>query len=149
MSSPTERLSHRQRARTPLAFARHLIALVRDRHGCQDVAALWVQRDSLYKELLGPWMCWDVHRDARTYDGPWPVICHPPCGPWGVLAWKCQQSRLDGICAMEIVHRVGGVVEQPRGSQLFKEHGRGGLVIRLNQSEWGFPAPKPTLIYVV
>jgi hypothetical protein len=148
MSSPSERLSRRQRARTPLAFARHLIGLVRERHGCTRVAALWVQRDSVYKALLGHAFCWDQDRDARNYDGPWPVICHPPCGPWGVFAWKCKKTRLDGVCAMEIVHRVGGVIEQPRGSQLFREFGRGGEVLRLNQSEYGFPAPKPTLLYM-
>lgn len=149
MSSPSERLSRRQRSATPRLFADYLIRLVRARHGCTRVAALWVQRGSVYKRLLGHAYCWDEDRDARTYDGPWPVVCHPPCGPWGVLAWRCRQSRLDGIAAMEIVHRCGGVVEQPRGSQLFKQFGRGGYVIHLMQGEWGFPAPKPTLLYVV
>lgn len=149
MSTPSERLSHRQREQTPDEFAQFLIALAQSAVGSNDVAALWVRRDSIYKELLGPERCWDRLRDARTYAGPFPVICHPPCGPWGKFSWKCHQDPMDGIIAMQMVHRWGGVVEQPLGSRLFREHGDGRKVLRFKQSLFGFPAPKPTILYVV
>lgn len=41
------------------------------------IAALYVQTGGCYFGLpnVDPW---DVHRDARKYDGPWPVVAHPP-----------------------------------------------------------------------
>lgn len=50
------------------------------------IAALYVDPNGPYPSLLGPGMCWDAARDARTYPGPWPVIVHPPCARWGPLA---------------------------------------------------------------
>lgn len=40
------------------------------------IAALFVQRDGCYWNLEGvdPW---DEARDARLYDGPYPVVAHP------------------------------------------------------------------------
>jgi hypothetical protein len=42
------------------------------------IAALYVEKNGCYFNLPGvdPW---DVKRDARLYDGPYPVIAHPPC----------------------------------------------------------------------
>lgn len=46
------------------------------------IAALYVQRNGIY------WNrpdidAWDEQRDARLYDGPLPVVAHPPCQRWG------------------------------------------------------------------
>ena len=48
------------------------------------VAILFARADSCYKALSG---CdvYDMERDARTYDGPRPVVAHPPCRAWGRL----------------------------------------------------------------
>ena len=50
----------------------------------RPVAVLFARADSVYKTLEG---CdvWDAERDARAYDGPWPVVAHPPCRAWGRL----------------------------------------------------------------
>lgn len=42
------------------------------------IAALYVEKGGAYYGLEGvdPW---DEQRDARLYDGPWPVVAHPPC----------------------------------------------------------------------
>lgn len=92
---------------------------------------------------------WDIDRDARTYNGPYPIVAHPPCGPWGKLAWSSRESIIDGITAIRMVHRFGGIVEQPLGSQLFAEYGRDGTVVRVNQSDYGHQSLKPTLLYLV
>src|SRR6185312_13507688 len=46
------------------------------------VAALFVEKGGCYYGLpnVDPW---DRERDARLYDGPWPVVAHPPCERWG------------------------------------------------------------------
>ncbi len=46
------------------------------------------------------------------------------------------------------VHRVGGVVEQPVGSSLFRELGQDGLVLEIDQGDFGHAARKPTLLYL-
>lgn len=48
----------------------------------ETVAALYVETGGCYFGLedVDPW---DIHRDARLYPGPWPVVAHPPCERWG------------------------------------------------------------------
>ena len=49
------------------------------------IAALFVQKNGAYSGLpnVDPW---DESRDARKYDGPFPVVAHPPCARWCRLA---------------------------------------------------------------
>jgi hypothetical protein len=48
--------------------------------GPRVIAALYVQSKGVYYNLpnVDPW---DEARDAKKYNGPDPVIAHPPCGP--------------------------------------------------------------------
>ena len=48
----------------------------------RTIAALYVDPKGCYSGLEGVEV-WDETRDARGYDGPWPVVAHPPCERWG------------------------------------------------------------------
>ena len=95
------------------------------------VAALYVETDGVYYGLpdVDPW---DEQRDARNYDGPHPVVAHPPCNKWSPLAY-INRRRLpnyeigdDGGCfaaALEAVRTYGGVLEHPAGSIAWRRYG--------------------------
>lgn len=142
-------LSKRQRRLTPLPFARFLVELVKAEWGCERVAVLWCCPKSLYNHLWPEVQIWDRRADARRYAGPFPIIAHPPCGPWGKFKRQSKEGKEHGIIAMEFVHKWGGVVEHPLGSSLFRDFGRGGRIVKLNQGDYGHPALKPTILYVV
>ena len=81
---------------------------------------------ALYVDPRGPYPampdvdCWDVERDARKYAGPWPVVAHPPCGPWGQLRHLCtKQDPGLALAAAAQVMRWGGLLEHPAGSRLW------------------------------
>ncbi len=99
------------------------------------IAALFVETGGSYYGLDGvdPW---DQERDARKYDGPWPVIAHPPCQRWGKL-WAGQPLWIkrtgerkikgdDNGCfdaALLLVRKYGGVLEHPWGSHAWAHFG--------------------------
>lgn len=139
------------------------------------IAALYVETGGCYYGLpnVDPW---DEARDARIYDGPWPVVAHPPCQRWGKL-WAGQplwikrtgQRKIkgdDGGCfaaALASVRKWGGVLEHPWGSHAWPHFGlakppRSGGWIRaddfgwtccVEQGRYGHYARKPTLLYYV
>jgi len=92
------------------------------------IAALYVEKGGSYFNLDGV-EPWDQERDARTYDGPCPVVAHPPCQRWGKL-WAGQPLWIkrtgerkvkgdDAGCfeaALASVRKWGGVLEHPWGS---------------------------------
>lgn len=105
---------------------------------------------------------WDAERDARKYDGPGPIVAHPPCGPWGKLRHLYKGNEHDcAPLAVEQVRRWGGVLEHPAESLLWQEfHGVTelaypgqsdvfGFTIEIDQCEWGHVARKPTWLYLV
>jgi hypothetical protein len=125
----------------------------------ENVAALYVRNDSIYK-MLGV-DCWDIERDARNYQGPHPVIAHPPCRAWGKLR-KFARPRHDekelAITAVNQVRKWGGVLEHPASSSLWPEinlpapgsvDSFGGFSIMVFQSWFGHRAVKKTLLYIV
>jgi len=133
------------------------------------IAALFVQRGGVYFGIPGvdPW---DERRDARQYPGPWPVVAHPPCARWSMLAAaaeKCYGRRRgeDGGCfasALAAVRRWGGVLEHPAETAAWPAFGLprpsrtggwertpdGGWVCWVEQGHYGHPAAKPTWLYV-
>ena len=122
------------------------------------IAALYIDPRGPYPRMPGV-DCWDETRDARLYDGPWPVVAHPPCGPWGAMRHLYRGDDRDcGLRAVEQVRRYGGVLEQPAGSKLFSMVGLAvanqardehGFTVEVEQVAWGHPARKRTWLYCV
>ena len=140
------------------------------------VAALYIDPRGPYPQLLGPELCWDEKRDARNYAGPWPVVAHPPCGPWGALKHLYRGNEHDcGPRAVEQVRAFGGVLEHPKRSDLWDHCGLplpikretcgtvtnpchfwsvqldeyDGWSVEVDQCAWGHVARKPTWLYFV
>ena len=133
------------------------------------VAALFVETDGAYWNLenVDPW---DEARDARKYNGPHPIVAHPPCQRWGRF-WhgstrKPHQFNLgdDGGCfkaALAAVDAFGGVLEHPCDSRAWDafgiakpprgggwvEAGMGGWTCCVYQGRYGHLAGKPTWLY--
>lgn len=136
------------------------------------IAALFVVKDGPYakREGIDPW---DLERDARDYEGPHPVIAHPPCERWGRY-WsggpstaKRRQLGDDKGCfwaALSAVRQFGGVLEHPEASHAFKLFGLpipnwkggwsepdmyGGRSACVAQGHYGHMARKMTWLYGV
>jgi hypothetical protein len=125
------------------------------------VAALYVDPRGPYPRMDGV-DAWDVERDARLYSGPWAVVAHPPCGPWGKLRHLCRKDDPQlAIIGVEQVRRWGGVLEHPSDSLLFRHRNTrlpfpgefpdawGGYTIEICQCDWGHVARKRTWLYLV
>jgi hypothetical protein len=134
------------------------------------IAALYVQTGGAYFGIpdVDPW---DQQRDARLYDGPWPVVAHPPCSSWCQLAsvnqarWGSMIGDDDGTfeAALAAVRRFGGVLEHPAYSIAWDRYGlprpvRGGwaqsiddpgITTEVSQSAYGHDARKRTWLYAV
>jgi len=134
------------------------------------IAALYVETGGAYYGLddVDPW---PEERDARLYDGPWPVVAHPPCARWSPLAYLNQAQHGykvgdDGGCfaaALAAVRRYGGVLEHPAHSLAWARYGlpapmRGGWTLALgdpgmtteiSQVAYGHRARKRTWLYYV
>lgn len=139
-----------------------------------NVAALFVESGGCYFGVPGvdPW---DEKRDARAYDGPDPVVAHPPCQRWGKF-WAGQPLHIkrtgerkrkgdDAGCfaaALDAVREWGGVLEHPEGSHAWAHFGLnrppadggwivadgfGGWTCRVEQGRYGHYARKPTWLY--
>lgn len=130
----------------------------------RTVAALYVDPRGPYPKMAGV-DCWDESRNAKLYEGPHPVVAHPPCGPWGAMRHLNRKQVADcAPAALEQVRAFGGVLEHPFGSQLWKadetlreHHGRfschrdkfGGWCVAVDQVQWGHVARKRTWLYIV
>ena len=139
--------------------------------GSANISALYVQRSGVYYGLLDV-DAWDKRRDARRYDGPYPVVAHPPCERWGrywggsPTTWPRLKLGDDGGCfeaALTAVRRFGGVLEHPEGSHAWHHFGlnlpprgggwiyadfEGGWTCCVEQGWYGHRARKATWLYV-
>ena len=125
-----------------------------------DVAALFVRADSVYKKMPGV-DCYDIDRDARQWNGGMPGVFHPPCRAWGRLRHMAN-PRADekdlARWAVAQVRQYGGVLEHPKSSTLWADQtlpspGKmdefGGWTLPIFQQWWGHRAEKATLLYIV
>lgn len=135
------------------------------------IAALYVQADGCYADIEGvdPW---PESRDARLYDGPHPVVAHPPCARWCRLSGFVEKvyghpRGSDGGCfasALAAVRRCGGVLEHPAYSAAWTAHGlmkpptgggwvnadfEGGWTCYVEQAKYGHIVKKATWLYAV
>lgn len=133
------------------------------------IAALFVQKSGSYYDLEGvdPW---DEIRDARLYQGPHPVVAHPPCSRWCRLAglvesrWGHKRGEDDGCfaAALNAVRTYGGVLEHPAYSDAWKAFDLnrpptgggwvsadafGGFTCYVEQGKYGHRAKKATWLY--
>src|ERR1041385_7674795 len=133
----------------------------------RTVAILYCDPKGVYPSMPAV-DCWDEARDARLYDGPHPVIAHPPCGSYGSLRHLYQRDDAD--CALRAVEQgraFGGVLEHPAHSELWKRaslpsplHDWGteglpqiidahaGFSLEVEQVSWGHVARKKTWLYL-
>lgn len=133
------------------------------------VAALYVETGGVYFGLddVDPW---DEQRDARLYEGPYPVVAHPPCARWcrfapGIETKHGYKVGDDGGCfaaALDAVREFGGVLEHPAGSLAWDAFGLpkprsivgwthsfldGGYSCYVEQGRYGHRARKATWLY--
>ena len=135
------------------------------------IAALYVETGGVYfgRGGVDPW---DEQRDARKYDGPHPVVAHPPCARWGRYwggapkTWPRLKLGDDGGCfkaALASVRQFGGVLEHPEGSHAWRffelnippktggwvvADWQGGWTCCVEQGHYGHRARKATWLYV-
>lgn len=133
------------------------------------VAALFVDPRGAYSGLSDV-ETWGEDMDARRYNGPWPVVAHPPCARWCRLAglvesrWGHKRGADDGCfaAALESVRRWGGVLEHPAYSDAWSAHDLtapltgggwmpadmlGGWSCYVEQGRYGHRAKKATWLY--
>ena len=140
------------------------------------IAALYVESHGCYSGIDGI-DAWDKSRDARKYNGPHPVIAHPPCQRWGKM-WMGSPSAIargfprkekgdDGGCfeaALSAVRKWGGILEHPKHSHAWAHFGlrkppekggwieadsHGGWTCCIEQGRYGHWMRKPTWLYAI
>jgi hypothetical protein len=137
----------------------------------KKIAALFVEADGIYAGLPDVDL-WPIERDARKYEGPWPVVAHPDCKRWGRFfhgsTRKPHQFKLgdDNGCfaaALAAVRMWGGVLEHPADSHAWTAFNlnkpprsggwvaadfEGGWTCYVEQGFYGHLSRKPTWLYV-
>lgn len=97
---------------------------------------------------------YDRTRDARSYKGPHPVVCHPPCRLWGRMRGLSTADASEmslAIHAVETLLEWGGVLEHPADTRLLHWVDLIPSIrkVAIRQKDFGHQAVKPTLLLVV
>lgn len=122
------------------------------------ITILFTQKDSVYNTIPNT-DTWDKTRNAINYQGKEPIIAHPPCRAWGDYAHKAKPEPGEKELTrwtVKKIREVGGVMEHPRRSKIWKELPRpgkpdhyGGFTINIDQYWFGHQAIKNTTLYIV
>ena len=139
----------------------------------RPIAVLYCEPGGIYyNPRWGPLDLWDKERDARRYEGGLPVVAHPPCARWCLMAplvesiYGYRAYEDDGMfaAALRAVRRYGGVLEHPAHTKAWLMHGlalpygvnaegwsnadfQGGWTIELAQRHYGHCGRKRTWLY--
>lgn len=93
---------------------------------------------------------YNKERDAYNYKGDDLVICHPPCQQWGRLrkfAHDNPREKNLALFCLEYVMKNGGIFEHPVSSLIWQHVDKSKVtLLKVNQSWWGYPARKPTIL---
>ncbi len=136
------------------------------------IAALYVAPGGVYYDLpdVEPWGL--PEKDAREYAGPYPVVAHPPCQRWSMLAavvearYGIKRGEDGGLfeATLATVRRWGGVLEHPAQSKAWDKYNlnkpqrsggwvnadfQGGWTCCIEQGNYGHRARKATWLYVI
>lgn len=115
------------------------------------ITVLCSDTKSVYKDLGLD--CYDINRDARTFTGNNPVICHPPCRGWTrfgkAMNAKPRAGEMDlAYFCFERMLINGGVFEHPYES-LFARHASSVPEVKsivIFQEWFGYYCPKKTIL---
>lgn len=103
--------------------------------------------------------CYDISRNAFSYNDRRPLIAHPPCRLFSRLRAFSTASLQEKKCAYFALHQVrmfGGILEHPRSSTLWTSGNfnlsgdidvYGGFLRSVNLSWFDYPAEKKTMLY--
>ena len=141
----------------------------------RTIAVLYADAKGVYSRIDDDHLdVWTEKRDARLYPGPHPVVAHPPCKHWSIIAPLVQSLHPwfrvgnDDDCfkfGLAAVRTYGGVLEHPAYSKAWPAFGLmkpmanvwtvGDLepidswVAEVAQRHWGHRARKRTWLYAV
>ena len=125
-----------------------------------DIPILFTESNSFYKSLPGT-DCYDIKRNALTFQGESAVIAHPPCRLFSRLrafSTAPQSEKELAYFALSVIQQNGGILEHPANSILWKEKNLpfgnqidefGGFTLSVDQHWFGHPARKNTWLYIV
>jgi hypothetical protein len=130
-----------------------------------EYVALFCRKDSDYKQRPR-WDVYDAERNALSYEGFYPVVCHPPCRLWGRLShMACRDASISedqkqaernlALWSIYKIRQLGGIMEHPSGSRIWDHLPKegevddfGGFVIEIDQYDFGHVAHKMTKLYI-
>lgn len=122
------------------------------------IPVLFTHENSNYNKIK-IFDCYDINRDALSFNDRIPLIAHPPCRLFSRLR-KFSTAPLSekklAFFALAKVRQFGGILEHPRSSTLWKNgnfnlngsvDSYGGFLRSVDLSWFGFPARKKTMLY--